>query len=169
MITLKTSSISPSLWGSPPHPHLFTWSPSAPACWKAESRSRPALHPTSPVSCCGSGTGWLQPWFGERHPLLLLFGKRCLGWVKQPITPLTLPCSSTGFTPTCLPGGRTWGWFCLELGGLLFVYLFMYLLALRICLSHEFTNNTGQIYFCYQTNSEQNFSFVKSHTCKILR
>lgn len=79
-----------------------------------------------------------------------------------PITPLTFPYSSTGFTPVCLSG--TWGWFCLGCGGLVFIYL----LALGICLSYEFRNNTGQIYFCYQTNSEQNFSFVKSHICNIL-
>lgn len=165
MITLQTSSISPSLWGSPPHPRL----PEVPLCLPVEKQSPGAgllsiPHPQSPAVVqeqVGSSLG-----LEREAPTAALW---CLGWVKQPITPLTLPCSSTGFTPTCLPGERTWGWFCLELGGLLFVYLFMYLLALRICLSHEFTNNTGQIYFCCQTNSEQNFSFVKSHTCKILR
>lgn len=40
-----------------------------------------------------------------------------------PITPLTFLCSSSGFTPVCLPG--TWGWFCLGRGGLVFVYLFI--------------------------------------------
>lgn len=51
----------------------------------------------------------------------------------------------------------------------LYIVFIIYNSILRMYLSYEYVNDTGLKFWCCQTNTEQNFSFVKSPTRQILK